>query len=559
MTVSKSCSRGVSLGALTAVVTLTGLTSGAAAQKDFLPDIITRESDLYDHDISTSIVPGRRHLRLSNGTANVGEGKLHLYGGPDNGDGTQQVMQRIFGSDGAHRDVLAGNFVYHPGHNHIHFEGWATYRLREVLPGDGVGAIVAEGTKTSFCIIDLGVHDSSLPGFPAGGEFNSCGSTTQGLSIGWVDVYSKGLPDQNIDITDVPEGEYWLESEANPDQLATESDYSNNISRIKIFLNDDGGVGEPSDPDSYEPNDTINSVTSRPEGGPNSPNLGPCDPSKTVEDLTIDSSGDVDRFRFYMPGEGASGDSVRIDFNHGQGDLDMRLLNASGSALATSQGTSNLESISMNGRPAGWYFVEAYGYNGATGNYTLMINPSANGAPAITPVEPAMDVSVVYSVDAYTTTWTYNDPEANEAWVTVYASEDQDLANSVEIPTSQHTPADQSLFVINTAYLEEDKTYFLYHEITDGGTTTGAWASGRLTMQAQACSPADITTDGTTNGLPDGSVTLSDFSTYLNWWAATDPRADVTTNGVCQPGTGEGSVSLSDFSCFLALWSQGCP
>jgi len=302
-----------------------------------------------------------------------------------------------------------------------------------------------------------------------------------------------------------------------------------------------------------------NLVLARPEGTPNSPNLGPCDPVRVIDNLSIDHSADRDRFRFYMPGQGGSNDSVRIDFNHGQGDLDMRLLSASGSALATSQGTSNSEFISMNGRPAGWYFVDVYGYSGAIGNYELTINPSANNPPAIMPLEPLTDTSVIFSVESYTTTWTFGDPENNEAWVTVYASEDQDLGNALQLPTSLNTPADQELYVINTAYLQSDKTYYLYQEITDGGTTTGAWAQGRLTMLAQACSPADVTTDGTTNGLPDGLVTLSDFSTYLNWWAGGAPRADLTGLGGCNPGTGEGSITLSDFSCYLSVWSQGCP
>jgi len=70
---------------------------------------------------------------------------------------------------------------------------------------------------------------------------------------------------------------------------------------------------------------------------------------------------------------------------------------------------------------------------------------------------------------------------------------------------------------------------------------------------------ADVTTDGSPNGVPDGAVTLSDFSFYLSLWSAADPAADLTTDGACTPllGGGDG-VTLSDFSCYLALWSAGC-
>jgi len=71
---------------------------------------------------------------------------------------------------------------------------------------------------------------------------------------------------------------------------------------------------------------------------------------------------------------------------------------------------------------------------------------------------------------------------------------------------------------------------------------------------------ADLTTDGSGNGTPDGLVTLSDFSYYLSLWSKDAAEADITPNGTCdtQAGGGDG-VSLSDFSCYLSLWSAGCP
>ena len=73
-----------------------------------------------------------------------------------------------------------------------------------------------------------------------------------------------------------------------------------------------------------------------------------------------------------------------------------------------------------------------------------------------------------------------------------------------------------------------------------------------------ACSPADVTTTGNAEGIPDGAVDLSDFSFYLSLWSASDDRADVTTTGNAN-GVPDGSVDLSDFSFYLSLWSAGCP
>ncbi|MDX9911728.1 MAG: lysyl oxidase family protein, partial [Phycisphaerales bacterium] len=280
---------------------------------DLLPDIIASTSHLYDNEIRNE--GGRRVLRLSNGTPNIGDGPLHLYGGQDLGNGTQEVIQRIFRDDGTFTDRVAGSFIYHPTHNHIHVENWCIYRLREVLPEDGVGDIIAEGAKTSFCVLDLGLYDSSLPNFDPSPNYTSCGSTTQGLSVGWLDVYSKGLDGQLIDITGVPDGEYWLESQVDPDDAFVELDETNNFARIKVSI---GGTSTIQ-PDAYEPNNSFSETAARPVGAPSSPNLGPAAPQLNVGGLTIDSDVDADFFRFYMPATGTSSDFVRIDFIHGQG------------------------------------------------------------------------------------------------------------------------------------------------------------------------------------------------------------------------------------------------
>lgn len=225
------------------VAGILGLTIAGAGEPvvDLLPDIVTNRERLKDHDVRTDIIQGRVLLTLTNGTANVGAGPIHIFGvdpGPKDSDEVrlQKIKQRIFRSDGSHYNRRAGFFVYHPQHNHIHVEGWAIYRLREVLPGNGVGDVVAEGKKTSFCLIDNYIYDSTLPNFSPVPFYTSCTTNTQGISVGFEDVYDKSLPDQWVDVTGVPEGTYWLESEADPDDHFLESDETNNIARIKVTI-----------------------------------------------------------------------------------------------------------------------------------------------------------------------------------------------------------------------------------------------------------------------------------------------------------------------------------
>ncbi|MEL7335938.1 MAG: lysyl oxidase family protein, partial [Planctomycetota bacterium] len=62
-----------------------------------------------------------------------------------------------------------------------------------------------------------------------------CGQI-QGISAGYSDVYSAALDDQWIDVTDVPDGTYWLEITADPEDNIREIDETNNRSRVQVTL-----------------------------------------------------------------------------------------------------------------------------------------------------------------------------------------------------------------------------------------------------------------------------------------------------------------------------------
>mgnify|MGYP002852551462 FL=1 len=467
-----------------------------------LPDIIVRQSDLLDNDIRVS--GGRTLLRLSNGTANAGTGPLYLYGAtPGNEDGTQDVRQRVFREDGSYFERVAGTFVYHPEHNHIHFEEWAQYRLRRVTGEDGVGDVVAAGQKTSFCILDLGVYDRSLPDYVSGGFFRTCSSTTQGLSVGWIDVYSKSLPGQNIDITDVPDGHYWLESEVDPNNNVLESNEDNNIARIRIT------IGNPSDinPDTYEPNGDLDNVRNIAAGSPNSPNLGPCNPKRTLVNLTLHETGDEDYFRFYSNETGGMADFVRIDFDNSHGNIDLELLDDNGTLIDESRTSRDYERISLFEKPEGWYYARVTGRNGDTNDgYRLSINPPANQPPTVDTLTPAAgNVRIRHGLDLYMVNWAHSDPENDTAWVTVYLSETRELDETAEmIAPSLHTDASLGFVIINSAEVKPG-TYHVYCQITDGGMTRGDWSDGTLSIVdlGAACLLVGGGSDCNRNGFSD--------------------------------------------------------
>ncbi|MGH7288854.1 MAG: lysyl oxidase family protein [Myxococcota bacterium] len=220
-------------------VILLGILSSAASTSgavDLPPDLTIDPVWLLDNDVSWGIELGCAHLRLAAATPNVGRAPLEVYGVlPPNPDGTQDVYQRVFRDDGSSWDRLAGRFVFHDDHDHVHFEDWAVYRLRENLGGTP-GAVLTEGNKTSFCLLDSSPYDLGLPGAPASRVFSRCDGTVQGISVGWEDVYRKTLPGQSISLCGITNGSYWLEAEVDPLDGILEADETNNADAALVSI-----------------------------------------------------------------------------------------------------------------------------------------------------------------------------------------------------------------------------------------------------------------------------------------------------------------------------------
>jgi hypothetical protein len=82
----------------------------------------------------------------------------------------------------------------------------------------------------------------------------------------------------------------------------------------------------------------------------------------TFADVRV-CSGDRDWFKV------AAARTVRITFSHAAGDLDLTAYDAAGTRVGQSAGTGDSEQVMV---PAGGT-VEIFGYSGATGGYTLII------------------------------------------------------------------------------------------------------------------------------------------------------------------------------------------
>jgi hypothetical protein len=185
-----------------------------------------------DLSLVSNLSTGGREIRFSTRSWNNGTGPLELRAGQADSTG-QQVDQRVYNSDGTHTDYFVGKFVWHPEHNHFHFENYAIYYLE---PINAPGGSVKSGTKTTFCVMDTNKIDGSLPGAPLNAGYPTCGNTIQGMSVGWADTYGSHLAGQSVDFTGNPSGDYCLTIMVDPKGRLVESNENDNISETMIHV-----------------------------------------------------------------------------------------------------------------------------------------------------------------------------------------------------------------------------------------------------------------------------------------------------------------------------------
>ena len=207
--------------------------SGAAAQVYAKPPNLTPKP-AWNLSLVANTTAGTSTLRFSTTSWNNGAGPLQLEAGPvDTGLGKQRVDQRIFNSDGSSALFPAGWFTYHPEHNHIHFDDYASYKLQPVNALNGTSRF---GQKTTFCVMDTTAVDTQLPGAPSQAVYNTCGNQIQGMSVGWGDTYGSYLAGQEIDFTNNADGIYQLIIEVDPKKLIVESNNNDNLSCVLLSI-----------------------------------------------------------------------------------------------------------------------------------------------------------------------------------------------------------------------------------------------------------------------------------------------------------------------------------
>jgi hypothetical protein len=123
--------------------------------------------------------------------------------------------------------------------------------------------------------------------------------------------------------------------------------------------------------DGYEQNNTQSNAT----------NLGSLSGENRFQDLSIHNGLDHDWFQFTTQAAGQLSNFVKINFEAALGNLDLYLLDGVGNVLGSSESQGDSETLSLAGLPAGTYYVEVAGFEGAVNRYELMFDAPRLAAP----------------------------------------------------------------------------------------------------------------------------------------------------------------------------------
>lgn len=232
-------------GALT--VAISGSVNAARAGVPLYPNVV---EELPSH-LQIQNAHQREWLRFSTTHINLGPGNLQIRGGGqiapcviDNVhyDQCTVATQEILDSDGY--VVLthpAGVAFFHPEHNHWHQSAVAAFKITTGNSAGGCsqtdcGTEITAGVKITFCFVDVvftGVTGNEKKALPR--TYFECNGDFQGLSVGWADEYHQSTPLQELEVTGLPAGDYFLTHEADPENHWLEGPLPNSPGELDNF------------------------------------------------------------------------------------------------------------------------------------------------------------------------------------------------------------------------------------------------------------------------------------------------------------------------------------
>lgn len=173
---------------------------------------------------------------------NAGSGPLVVEGFRAGGKPRMTSRQFIYRNGAPVRSQVVGKFEFdnRHGHHHWHMEDIAQYDL---LNASGQRVLLSE--KQSFCLAPTDPVNLLRRGADWQPDTTGLWSACEGedaiwlrevLPAGWGDTYVQTVAGQSFNITNLPNGRYYLRITADPRHRLLETDYSNNVALLPIVL-----------------------------------------------------------------------------------------------------------------------------------------------------------------------------------------------------------------------------------------------------------------------------------------------------------------------------------
>ena len=214
---------------------LTGIlpTAAANAATDKLPDLKVAAMAHFKIQRTAS---GRRLLRFDGMMLNVGRGPFEIRGRRASTKKPWVIDQVVYRTGGTTRRIRTKATMKYAGDGHDH---WHVRRILSYHLWSTRGT--SRDAKIGFCFFDTNRRNTTLPGAPKLRKYHQkgCGKkralrTTNGISVGWADLYPAKFAYQWIDVTGLPGGTYTIRAAVDLYGQFTESNEANNCKWARV-------------------------------------------------------------------------------------------------------------------------------------------------------------------------------------------------------------------------------------------------------------------------------------------------------------------------------------
>lgn len=194
-------------------------------------------------------VPGKDYMVFSANVWNAGPAPLVVDGFRTPGKDLMDAYQYFYDSAGKQVGYSpTGTMEWDPraGHEHWHFTDFASYRLlradqKEIVRSGKEAFCLANTDAIDYTVKNANWHPNNTDLSTACGQQSSL-SVREVLDVGSGDTYTQYRPGQSFDVTDLPNGTYYIQVIANPEKRLHESNLNNNVALRKVVLSGTKGA-----------------------------------------------------------------------------------------------------------------------------------------------------------------------------------------------------------------------------------------------------------------------------------------------------------------------------